>query len=372
VTRKLRVAVLFGGRSAEHEISCISARSVIDALDPDRHEIVPIGITREGHWHLLPGPPALPSETGAMPEVTDGSGPIAELLEGEGATREVVAGDGRRTLVDVVFPVLHGPFGEDGATQGLLELAGVPFVGAGVVGSAIGMDKAIQKVLFAQTGLPVVSHVVVRDREWAEDPEGVSGRVQGLAYPVFAKPAALGSSVGITKVHDASELATGLTEAFRYGRKAVVEAAVAPIREIECAVLGNDDPVASVCGEIVPEGHEFYDYAAKYLDERGAQLVIPARIDHDVEEWIQRMAVTAFRSIECWGMARVDFFLRGNDEVWVNEINTIPGFTPISMYPRLWEASGLPYPKLVERLLDLAVERHGAERAATDVRELHG
>jgi D-alanine-D-alanine ligase len=373
VSRRLRVAVLFGGRSAEHEISCISARSVIDALDPDRHDVVPIGITREGRWHLLPGPPALPSETGSMPQVTDGSGPIAELIEGDGPTRELVAGDGRRSPVDVVFPVLHGPFGEDGATQGLLELAGVPFVGAGVLGSAVGMDKAIQKVLFHQAELPVVTHVVVREPEWREDSEGVSGRVDGLGYPVFAKPAALGSSVGITKVHDPSELSVGMEEAFRYGRKAIVEAAVAPIREIECAILGNDDPVASVCGEIVPEGHEFYDYAAKYLDEHGAQLVIPARIPHDVQERIQRMAVTAFRAIECWGMARVDFFLRDPDEVWINEINTIPGFTPISMYPRLWEASGLSYRKLVERLLDLAVERHGTEqRAATDVPDLHG
>jgi D-alanine-D-alanine ligase len=373
VTAKIRVAVLFGGRSAEHEISCISARSVIDALDLDRHEVIPIGITREGRWHLLPGPPALPSETGAMPEVTDTSGPIAELVEGNGVSRELVAGDGRRTQVDVVFPVLHGPFGEDGATQGLLELAGVPFVGAGVLGSAVGMDKAIQKVLFLQAGLPVAAHVVVREPEWREDPEGVSGRVEGLGYPVFAKPAALGSSVGITKVHDASELAAGLAEALRYGRKVLVEAAIAPIREIECAVLGNDDPVASVCGEIVPQGHEFYDYAAKYLDEHGAQLVIPAGIAHAVHERIQQMAVTAFRSIECWGMARVDFFLRGEDEVWVNEINTIPGFTPISMYPRLWDASGMAYPRLVERLLDLAVERNAVERrAATDVPELHG
>jgi D-alanine-D-alanine ligase len=378
VTGKIRIAVLFGGRSAEHEISCISARSVIDALDPDRHEIVPIGITREGRWHLLPGPPALPSETGTMPEVTDASGPIAELVEGNGASRELVSGDGRRTQVDVVFPVLHGPFGEDGATQGLLELAGVPFVGAGVLGSAVGMDKAVQKVLFHQAGLAVVPHVTVREPEWREDPEGVFGRVEGLGFPVFAKPAALGSSVGITKVRDASGLKAGLTEAFRYGRKALVEAAVAPIREIECAVLGNDDPVASVCGEIVPEGHDFYDYAAKYLDEHGAQLIIPARIEPDIQEHIQRMAVTAFRAIECWGMARVDFFLgamdfRGEEDVWINEINTIPGFTPISMYPRLWDASGLAYPKLVERLLELAVERHSAERrAATDVPELHG
>ncbi len=358
--RKRRVAVLFGGRSAEHEISCVSARSVIDALDPATTEVVPIGITRDGSWHLLPGPPALPGETGRMTEIVAAAGAAVELAVESGSS-ELVAADGSRQPIDVVFPVLHGPRGEDGAVQGMLELAGVPYVGAGVLGSAIGMDKAVQKALFAASGLAVVPYEVVREPGWDEDPEGVSARIAGLGFPVFTKPATLGSSVGIVKVHDADELEGGLTEAFRYARKAVVEKGLDGIREIECAVLGNDDPVASVAGEIVPTGHEFYDYEAKYLDDHGAQLLIPADLKPDVMEQVQRMAVTAFRAIECAGMARVDFFLRGEDELWVNEINTIPGFTHISMYPKLWEASGLSYAELVERLLDLAVERHEAE-----------
>jgi D-alanine-D-alanine ligase len=359
--RRRRVAVLFGGRSAEHEISCISARSVIDALDPATNEIVPIGITRDGTWVRFSGPPALPAESGTMPVVAAGGGDTVELASGSGS-RELVAADGSRQSIDVVFPVLHGPRGEDGAVQGMLELAGVPYVGAGVLGSAVGMDKAVQKVLFAAAGLPVVPHEVVREPEWDEDPEGIAARVAGLGFPVFAKPATLGSSVGITKVHAAGELDAGMREAFRYARKAVVEQGLNDIREIECAVLGNDDPVASIAGEIVPTGHEFYDYEAKYLDQAGARLEVPADVKPDVMERVQRIAVTAFRAAECAGMARVDFFLRGEDELWVNEINTIPGFTQISMYPKLWAASGLAYRELVERLLDLAVERHAAER----------
>jgi D-alanine-D-alanine ligase len=372
-----RIAVLFGGRSAEHEISCISARSVIDALDPSTNEVIPIGITREGRWHVLPGPPSLPSETGRLPEVTDTSGPSADLVEGEGANRELVVADGSRARIDVVFPVLHGPYGEDGATQGLLELAGVPYVGAGVLGSALGMDKAVQKVLFAAAGLPVVPHQVVTEPGWREDPEAVRARAEELGFPVFTKPATLGSSVGITKVHEGSELDAGMDEAFRYATKALVERAIAPIREIECAVLGNDDPVASIAGEIRPQGHEFYDYDAKYLDEDGAQLVIPAEISDPMLGRVQRMAVSAFRAIEGAGMARVDFFLRGEqgedgeDELWLNEVNTIPGFTSISMYPKLWEASGLSYPQLVERLVELAIERGEALRSKdSSVREL--
>ena len=368
---KRRVAVLFGGRSAEHEVSCISARSVIDALDPGTNEVIPIGITREGRWHVLDGPPALPAETGRLPEVTDASGPAAELVEGEGSSRELALADGSRERIDVVFPVLHGPFGEDGATQGLLELAGVPYVGAGVLGSALGMDKAVQKILFVDAGLRVVPHQVVTEPAWREDPEAVHARAEELGYPVFTKPATLGSSVGITKVHAAGELEGGMDEAFRYGRKALVERAIEPIREIECAVLGNDDPVASIAGEIRPRGHEFYDYDAKYLDEDGAQLVIPAGIGEELMGRVQRMAVTAFRAVEGAGMARVDLFLRGEDELWLNEINTIPGFTSISMYPKLWEASGIPYPELVERLLELAIERsRGLREKDTSVREL--
>jgi D-alanine-D-alanine ligase len=370
MTRR-RVAVLFGGRSAEHEVSCISARSVIDALDPQRTEVIPIGITREGRWHRLAGPPALPSETGRMPEITDESGTAVELSR-EGVSTEVVAVDGSREPIDVVFPVLHGPYGEDGTVQGFLELAGVPYVGAGVLGSALGMQKDVQKRLFLSAGLPVGPYESVRETAWADDPETVEAAAEALGYPLFTKPATLGSSVGVSKVHDAGELADGLAEAFRYARDALVEQAAEGAREIECAVLGNDDPVASVAGEIVPEGHEFYDYEAKYLDEHGAQLLIPADLKPGVVDDVQRLSVAAFVAIRCAGMARVDFFLLGEDELWLNEVNTIPGFTSISMYPRLWEASGLPYGQLVERLVDLAVERHEAERKSTGVRALGG
>jgi D-alanine-D-alanine ligase len=369
--KRRRVAVLFGGRSAEHEVSCLSARSVIDALDPERTEVIPIGITREGRWYRAAGPPALPSESGRMPEITEGSGSAVELAT-EGASTEIVGADGSRETIDVVFPVLHGPYGEDGTVQGLLELAGVPYVGAGVLGSAIGMDKDVQKRLFLAAGLPVGPYEAVRESVWADDPETIEAAAEALGYPVFTKPATLGSSVGVSKVHGAQELAGGLEEAFRYAREALVEKAAEGAREIECAVLGNDDPVASVAGEIVPAGHEFYDYDAKYLDEQGAQLLIPADLKPGALEDVQRLAVAAFVAVKCAGMARVDFFLLGEDELWVNELNTIPGFTSISMYPKLWDASGLSYRELVERLLDLAVERHEAERKSTGVRALGG
>jgi len=369
VTRR-RVAVLFGGRSAEHEISCISARSVIDALDPETVEVVPIGITREGRWHLLPGPPALPAESGRMPEVTDGSGSPVELAS-EAGSRELVATDGTREPIDVVFPVLHGPHGEDGAVQGMLELAGVPYVGAGVLGSAIGIDKDVQKRLFRAAGLAVTPFEVVREPDWLDEPEAAAAAAGSLGYPVFVKPATLGSSVGVVRVERPAALDDALREAFRFAPKALIEAGVEHGREIECAVLGNDDPVASVPGEVVPTGHAFYDYEAKYLDEHGATLVIPADLKPDVTEEVQRTAVAAFRAAECSGMARVDLFLVGEDRLLVNEINTIPGFTSISMYPKLWEASGIPYATLVERLLDLAVERHDREtRRSLRAREL--
>jgi len=365
-----RVVVLFGGRSSEHEISCLSARSVIDALEGDDVEVVPIGIARDGRWFVLPGPPALPSETGRMPEVVADATALARLA-GDDGTPALVLADGSRSAVDVVFPVLHGPRGEDGAIQGLLEVAGVPYVGAGVLGSALGMDKAMQKALWAAAGLPVVPYVVAGEPEWLDDEEGVLARATALGFPLFTKPASLGSSVGITKVATAEELPAAIATAFRFERKIVIEHGIDPVREIECAVLGNDDPVASVCGEIVPEGHAFYDYEAKYLDEHGARLVIQATLDPALASRVQHLAVTAFTTIACAGMARVDCFVRV-DEVWLNEINTIPGFTSISMYPKLWEASGLAYPDLVTKLLDLAVERFEAEHAKrVDVPELH-
>ncbi len=312
---RIRIAILFGGRSAEHEVSVVSARSVIDALDPARFEAVPIGIDREGGWHLLAAPPALLPGSGTLPAVEQGTGRAVELdTTGEAA---LVAEDGSREPVDVVFPILHGPFGEDGTVQGMLELAGIPYVGAGVLGSALGMDKAVQKVVLAAHGLPVVPHVVVHERDWRDDPDEVVAKAAHLGFPLFAKPAALGSSVGISKVKDPADLREAMEECFRYGRKALLERGMEGIREIECGVLGNDDPVASVPGEILPAGDE--------------------------------------------GMSRVDFFLRDPDELIVNEINTIPGFTEVSMYPKLWEASGLPYADLVDRLVELAIERHERE-----------
>jgi D-alanine-D-alanine ligase len=241
-------------------------------------------------------------------------------------------------------------------------MAGVPYVGSGVLGSAVGMDKAVQKVMFQAAGIPVVPHEVVHEREWEEDPEAVEARAQHLGYPMFAKPAALGSSIGIRKVGRPDELRAALEEALRYGRKAVLERSMERARELEVSVLGNDDPVASVAGEIVPRAHEFYDYEAKYLDEHGAELVIPAELPEEVLEELQRLAIAAFRAIDACGLARMDFFLMDEDRLFLNEVNTIPGFTSISMYPRLWEASGLPYPQLVDRLIELAIERHESER----------
>ncbi len=359
---RTRIAVLFGGRSAEHEISCISARSVLDALDRSRYEPIPIGVTKDGRWQLMPGgPPAVPAGSAVpLPQVMPASGSEV-VIDQEPGSRSLVTPDGSRAGIDVVFPVMHGPFGEDGSIQGFLEIAGVPYVGAGVLGSALGMDKAVQKVLFASAGIPVVEHVVVYEREWEKKPEGVEARAERLGYPLFAKPATLGSSVGIRKVHGPRELRPALEEAFRYGTKALVERAEEGARELEVAVLGNDDPIASIAGEIVPRGHEFYDYEAKYVDEHGAELVIPADISQETLEELQRQAVGGFRAIECAGMARADFFLRPSGQILINELNTIPGFTNISMYPKLWEASGLSYPQLVDRLVELAIERHERE-----------
>jgi D-alanine-D-alanine ligase len=365
-----RLAVLFGGRSTEHAISCVSAGSVLEALADGPWELVPVGITRSGSWVLAEPDQSYAIDGETLPEVRGGR-PV--VLSGDEGFRGLRPVDGGELVgIDVVFPVLHGPFGEDGAIQGLFELADVPYVGAGVLGSAIGMDKDVQKRLFLQAGLPVGPFETVHEKGWEDDPESVEASAEALGYPVFTKPATLGSSVGVSKVHEAAQLAAGLAEAFRYARVAVVERAADGAREIECAVLGNDEPVASVAGEIVPEGHDFYDYEAKYLDEHGARLLIPAELEPEVLAEVQRLAVAAFRTTRCSGMARVDFFLMGEDELWVNELNTIPGFTSISMYPKLWEASGLAYRDLVQRLLDLAIERHDAERKSTGVPDLGG
>ena len=357
--RKVRLAILYGGRSAEHEVSVVSARSMMAAIDRTKYDVVPIAITKDGRW-LLPArtPEQLESKPGALPDTGEEGTGVALVREGaETALRPLGGGEGLGA-VDVVFPVLHGPYGEDGTVQGMLELAGVPYVGAGVLASALGMDKEMQKQLFASRGLRVVPYIHVHVEDWRRNPDSLMELAEGeIGYPCFTKPANLGSSVGISKCRTIDELRAGLEEALSYDRKALVERAIAA-RELECAVLGNEEPEASIVGEVVPH-HEFYDFGAKYLEE-GSELRIPAPVADTVSEEVRRMAVEAFRAIDGAGMARVDFFYEdATGTLYLNEINTIPGFTPISMYPKLWEASGVPYAKLIDRLIELALEHHG-------------
>jgi D-alanine-D-alanine ligase len=361
---KTRLAILYGGRSAEHQVSVVSARSVMEALDPDRFEVVPIAITREGAW-LLPdrSPLELTASDGALPEVDAAGRELAVRPERGGSGGLMVSppeGQGVRE-VDVVFPILHGPLGEDGTVQGLFELADLPYVGSGVLASALAMDKAMAKVVLAQAGLPQGPYLVVPERDWRASPDRVAAEVAGrLAYPVFTKPARLGSSIGISKVKTPGELAAGLAAAFAHDTKALVEQGIAA-RELECGVLGNDAPEASVVGEVIPS-HEFYDFEAKYLDD-ALKLEIPAQVPDAVRAQVRELSLRAFQALDCEGFARVDFFYEeATGRVLLNEVNTIPGFTPKSMFPMLWAASGLAYPDLVARLVDLAVERHAARR----------
>ncbi|RRA48390.1 D-alanine--D-alanine ligase family protein [Acidipila sp. EB88] len=377
--KKLRVGVLFGGKSGEHEVSLLSAASVLKAIDRDKYEVVPLGITKQGHWltagaaeRLLDAGPADAPDAGEAANVEQ-SLPVTSLgagLQPFGArsTGADDAADDASTL-DVVLPVLHGTFGEDGTMQGLLELAGIPYAGSGVLGSAVGMDKDIMKRLFASAGLPIPRHVSVLRSEWQTRPDDALAKIQtALRYPLFVKPANGGSSVGISKAHDRAELETALTLAARFDRKLVVEEGVGggadgtgKARELEVAILGNDAPEASVVGEIVP-GKEFYDYEAKYLSA-GSEAVIPAELSPEHSNAIRAMAIRAFQACDCSGLARVDFLMEG-DRIVLNEINTLPGFTAISMYPKLWAASGLPYPALIDRLITLALER-AEEKAIT-------
>ncbi len=369
MNKKLRVGLLFGGRSGEHEVSLTSAASVLGALDPAKYEVVPIGITREGRW--LVGPAAIGAQHAAplLPAVLEKGKPVTASVDPTAPNliplnsalpaprpSEREAGQGGMNL-DVVFPVLHGTFGEDGTVQGLLELAGLPYVGAGVLASAVGMDKDVMKKLFRHAGLPIVNWVLILREEWEQNPAAAQKRIEKeIRYPLFVKPANLGSSVGISKVRKARELPPAMDLAAQYDRKILVEKAV-EAREIECSVLGNDHPEASVPGEVVPV-NEFYDYEAKYL-KAGSELIIPAKLAPRQTRRVQELAVGAFQAIDCAGMARVDFLLdRKSRKLFVNEINTIPGFTPISMYPKLWEASGVPYSELLDRLIELALERH--------------
>jgi D-alanine-D-alanine ligase len=374
--KRLRIGVIYGGRSGEHEVSVASAAAVIGHLDPARYDVIPIRIDRDGRWTIPDRPPTSASAGEVISHARrDGGRParagreafLSPVPAGEvlvTVDRGERQGDAVRLdalSIDVAFPVLHGPYGEDGTVQGLFELADVPYVGAGVAASAAGMDKAIMRTLFAARGLPVADWEAVLKPRWEADPIGVAQRVtERLGFPLFVKPANLGSSLGITKVKRPAELAPAFDLAFAYDRKAVAEAAVAEAREIECSVVGNDAPEASEPGEVRPS-REFYDYEAKYLHE--SPVEIPADLPPAVTAEVRRLAVEAFLAIDAAGMARVDFLVARRDHrVWLNEINTIPGFTTISMFPKLWEASGLPYPALLDRLIELALQRHARKR----------
>ncbi len=384
---KLRVGILFGGRSGEHEVSLLSAASVLKAIDPAKYDVVPIGITKEGRWltaehaerllkgearHLRAGDPEATPGAAVLaagesvvvpPEPTHREAGLTPFQTDSSVLRR--AAD-RAINVDVIFPVLHGTFGEDGTIQGLLELADIAYVGAGVLGSAAGMDKDVMKSLFRAAGLPIVKHVTVLRGQWEREPKKVQKLVESkLKYPVFVKPANLGSSVGISKAHDRKELGSAIEEAAKFDRKIVIEEGVGgkknKAREIECSVLGNDDPKASLAGEIVP-CKEFYDYDAKYLDE-GSELVIPAKLTKAEMKKVQALAVAAFQAVDCSGLARVDFLMDPKSrKLYVNEINTMPGFTSISMYPKLWAATGVSYPELIERLIQLGLDRHADKK----------
>lgn len=392
--KKLRIGILFGGRSGEHEVSLLSAASVLQAIDRRRYEVVPIGITKEGRWvtasdaeRLLNGESA-PSERHLRAGDPAATASAAVLARGESVIVPPVPSARTGTLVpfetdaralhpshtalslDVIFPVLHGTFGEDGTIQGLFELAGIAYVGSGVLGSATGMDKDVMKRLFAAAKLPIPKHVSFLRSEWESGPKKITSRIEAaLRYPLFVKPANLGSSVGISKAHNRKELGPSIDLAASFDRKIVVEQAVggarAKARELEVAILGNDSPQASVVGEIVPD-KEFYDYDAKYLTE-GSNLILPAKITRAQSRQIQQMAIAAFRACDCSGLARVDFLMDPgkSQRIYLNEINTLPGFTSISMYPKLWAASGIPYSDLIDRLIALALERR-AEKDRTN------
>ncbi|NLL21479.1 MAG: D-alanine--D-alanine ligase [Firmicutes bacterium] len=351
---KIRVGVLFGGRSGEHAVSLLSAASVMAAMDKNKYDIIPIGITEDGQW-LAGGDPLQALRKKEFPRgcflaslVTNPLDPGLFLFK-DGKVVDFIS-------LDVVFPVLHGPYGEDGTVQGLLELAGIPYVGAGVLASSAGMDKEVMKILFQRCGLPVADFIAFKDYRWRKERSSIIELVEKkIGYPCFIKPANLGSSVGVSKASGQDGLIAGIELALRYDRKAIVEVFIDG-REIECSVLGGDDPISSVPGEIIPSS-DFYDYRAKYIDNR-SQLIIPAPLDAEAQEKIRRYAIQAFQAVDCSGLGRVDFFYREKGkEIYVSEINTMPGFTEISMYPRLWEYSGVPYGELIDKLVEIALER---------------
>lgn len=358
-TKKIRVGLIFGGRSGEHEVSFCSASSIIKAIDKDKYTVVPIGITKEGKW-ISPQDSELALQSGKV------EGRNTVILLNDPSGKALVRIDNNQRLdrsstlekLDVIFPVLHGPYGEDGTVQGLLELTDIPYVGAGVAASAISMDKDLMKIIFKQKGLPILKWLTIKRKEWQKDKEKILSLVQDdFKYPLFVKPTNLGSSVGITKVHKKGELEKAIDLASSYDRKILIEEGLEEVREIECSVLGNDEPRASVVGEVRPAG-EFYDYDSKYIDE-GTQLIVPADLPDGVSQEVQEIALHAFKAVDAAGMARVDFFItKKENKIYLSEINTIPGFTSVSMYPRLWKASGIPYPDLIDQLIQLAIERH--------------
>ena len=375
--RRLRVGVIYGGRSSEHEVSLASAASIFGQLDRTRYEPIPLFIAKTGRWYIPDRLPTAESVGAVIQQAREATAFIPDAASeahlvphpagdtvitiardtsviGQSVDRAVVRG----LSLDVVFPIVHGSYGEDGTLQGLLELANVPYVGAGVLSSALAMDKVMAKVHFAARGLPLVDHTVVPGSEWDHDPDAVITRVeQQLDYPIFVKPANLGSSIGVSRATDNDTLRSALATAWKFDNKLLVEAAVTHPREIECSVLGNNRPEASVPGEVIPSG-AFYDYNAKYVDAQ-TQLIIPADLTPERITEVQTIAVAAYQSLDCAGMARVDFLLDGSsDQLYVNEVNTLPGFTTISQYAKLWEASGLPYPTLLDRLIDLALAQH--------------
>ena len=350
---KIRVLLLFGGRSAEHEVSVVSARSVYAAIDRERYDVVLAGIDQQGRWYFGGKDGESLSSSTVVPD-----GQVLARLSTTGPN--LVAEDGNDlpdSEFDVVFPLLHGPYGEDGTVQGLLELAGLAYVGAGVAASAVGMDKVLARAIFAASGLPQTQYSVISRSDWRRAQVSVVERLEGEHnYPLFVKPANLGSSVGISKVHDRQGLQAGLELASHYDTKLIVERSVENARELECAVLGNEYPEASGVGEIIP-GAEFYDYTTKYIDDR-SELVVPAVLEKSEAESIRELAIRTFKAIDCSGLARVDFFMGPDGSVLVNEINTMPGFTPISMYPKLWAEAGVAYGDLIDRLILFGLERH--------------
>jgi len=359
---RTRIGLIFGGRSVEHEVSLVSAKAVLNHLDPSLYEVIPIAVSRQGEWLTSGDARALLDAPAGTLTHTRGAVRAALTADPSAGGLVPLGSPGRSVPVDVIFPLIHGTGGEDGSLQGLLELAGLPYVGSGVLGSSLGMDKAAMKVMFQAAGLAIAGHLVVSRRRIERDMTGIAKEVDSrIGYPCFTKPSNGGSSVGVCKVKKPEALAQALAESATYDRRVLIEEGVEG-QEIECAVLGNDDPQASVVGEIVP-CHEFYDYSAKYLDDR-SELIIPARISPAQTAQVRAMSVAAFTAVDCAGMARVDFFVRRSDgAVLINEVNTIPGFTPISMYPRLWQASGLEFGPLVQRLIELALERHEEKRA---------